>query len=293
MTPWFSLLEIVLFSQLALLLNANAGYNVGLANRMCEFALASYCCGNLGHGAEDWTCQSCQQQPQISSVTVFSSGLNQDANGFVAYDPTVPCIVVAFAGTDPLSIENWLDDLDTIAISYPACASQGCKVHQGFYDTYMAVADDVWAAVENYWTIYGASTPLQITGHSLGGALAAHCALDFYDQKGIQPMFVYTFGEPREGNQKFANYYNSRIKNHYRVTHSQDPVPHVPTEDMGFYHMMEEIFYPGNPNSTFVVCSESGEQSSCSDQYFLDLDIADHLDYMGFDFVTDYLLCKL
>jgi len=287
MTSWVGIVGLLLFSQ------ANAAYSVGLANRMCEFALASYCCGNLGHGVETWTCDACELQPQITNVTVFASNLIYDANGFVAYDPTVPCIVIAFAGTDPLSIEDWLDDLDAIKVPYPACASQGCEVHKGFYDTYMSVSASVWSAVETYWAEYGADTPLQITGHSLGAALATHCAIDFYDQKQIQPTFVYTYGQPRVGNEQFAEFYNSCINLHYRVTHRKDPVPHVPTEDMGFYHVMEEIFYAQNPNTTYVVCSESGEQPNCSDQYLLDLDIDDHLDYMGFDFITNYLSCKL
>ncbi|ETO06965.1 hypothetical protein RFI_30425 [Reticulomyxa filosa] len=135
--------------------------------------------------------------------------------------------------------------------------------------------------------------PITLGCYKTGAALAAHCAIDFFDQKAIQPMFVYTYGQPRVGNQQFANYYNSNIKIHYRVTHRKDPVPHVPTEDMGFYHMMEEIFYPKNPNETYIVCSESGEQSNCSDQYLVDLDIYDHLDYMGFDFTTNYLSCKV
>ncbi|ETO06966.1 hypothetical protein RFI_30426 [Reticulomyxa filosa] len=141
------LLSFVFFSQVTFWSGVNADYSVALANRMCEFALASYCCGNLGHGVATWTCDvktlkkkkkkrkiclgACKEQPQITNVTVFSSDFDRDANGFVAYDPTIPCIVIAFAGTDPLSIEDWLDDLDAVKTPYPACAAQGCEVHKG------------------------------------------------------------------------------------------------------------------------------------------------------------------
>ena len=45
---------------------------------------------------------------------------------------------------------------------------------------------------------------------------------------------VYTFGEPRVGNKAFHAYYNSGEHLSWRVTHHRDPVPHLPTEDMGF-----------------------------------------------------------
>jgi len=267
-------------------------YTVAQANRFCELCLAAYCSGNLGSGASTWTCSICKKQPQMTHTSQFSSSLaTYDANGFVGYDTIEKAIVVSFAGTDPLSITNWIDDIDFIYTSYSPCASEGCYVHQGFYDTYLSVQSQIQTAVLALWNTYGRSTNFQVTGHSLGGAMAAVCAIDFYNTYGIEPQYVYTFGEPRVGNLAFANYYNSKIHNHMRVTHHQDPVPHLPTESMGFYHENREYFYASNPNGTYVICSD-GEDSKCSDQYLLDLNVADHLDYMGFDFTSNYLTCK-
>lgn len=270
----------------------NESYSVGLANRMCEFALASYCCGNLGHGVADWSCDACKKQPEVTNVTVFSSKLDKDANGFVAYEPVTPSIIIAFAGTDPLSIIDWLDDIDTIKVKYPA-PDCNCSVHQGFYDTYKAVSGDVWAAVDKYQIAFGKDTNIQITGHSLGAALAVHAALDGYLNYDVQPQFVYDFGQPRVGDYNFEMYYHNRINQHYRVTHRKDPVPHLPAEAFGFHHMALEIFYKSHPNGTYQVCDGSGEDPNCSDQYLADLDINDHLDYMGFSFDDNYLSCKL
>jgi len=267
-------------------------YTVGQANRFCELALAAYCSGNLGSGVTTWSCTACKQQPQMKSITQFySNAYTYNANGYVAYDPVEKAIVVSFAGTDPLSITDWIDDIDFFATPYSPCSSSGCEVHQGFYNTYLSVQSQIRTAVQSLWTTYGKSSHFQITGHSLGGALAASCAIDFYVTYGVEPQYVYTFGEPRVGNSEFATYYNSKIHNHFRVTHHQDPVPHLPTELMGFYHENREIFYASNPNGTYVTCA-TGEDPNCSDQYLIDLNVADHLDYMGFDFTSTYLTCK-
>ena len=52
----------------------------------------------------------------------------------------------------------------------------------------------------------------------------------------------------------------------WRVTHWQDPVPHLPLRMMGFTHVSTEVFY--NENSTeYRVCDGSGEDKSCSNNF--------------------------
>ena len=109
----------------------------------------------------------------------------------------------------------------------------------------------------------------------------------------IEPEFVYTFGQPRVGDANFAKYYNSLIDIHYRVTHSHDPVPHLPPEDFGFYHMATEVFYKSEPNGTYIVCDGSGEDENCSDGFLTDLWVPDHLDYMGFSFTKNIVQCDV
>jgi len=267
--------------------NGQNSYSIGTANRMCQFELVSYCCGYLDSVVSDWTCQACEQyQPQITNVNIVASpsATYKDANGFVAWDPKQSAIIIAFAGTDPASILDWIDDIDTFYTSYPC---SGCEVHQGFYTTYQAISGPVWTALEKLWAIYGKSSRVQIVGHSLGGALATFCALDLYTTANIQPQYVYTFGEPRTGNSNFANFYHNSIQQHYRVTHGQDPVPHLPPESFGFEHGPQEIFYANNPNASNPKTNcNGGEDPTCSDQYFVTLDVADHLDYMGYDFTV-------
>jgi len=80
----------------------------------------------------------------------------------------------------------------------------------------------------------------------------------------------YTFGQPRVGNRAFVSALNfllgSRARIH-RVTHSMDPVPHLPFMFMGFRHLAFEIYYDGATTDGYTVCDGSGEDWTCSNQW--------------------------
>lgn len=109
----------------------------------------------------------------------------------------------------------------------------------------------------------------------------------------IHPQFVYTFGQPRVGDTNFAKYYDSLVPINYRITHSHDPVPHLPLEDMGFWHVATEVFYESDPNGTYTVCDGTGEDETCSDKFLTDIYVPDHLDYMDYDFTKTVTQCNL
>jgi len=48
--------------------------------------------------------------------------------------------------------------------------------------------------------------------------------------------YLYTQGQPRVGNDKFAQFMTQFIPNTYRIVHYADQVPHVPQSALGFKH---------------------------------------------------------
>uniref|UniRef100_A0A0K0EL17 Lipase_3 domain-containing protein n=1 Tax=Strongyloides stercoralis TaxID=6248 RepID=A0A0K0EL17_STRER len=140
-----------------------------------------------------------------------------------------------------------------------------------------------------------------VTGHSLGGALAALCAvrIRLENYRNSNDIILYTFGEPRVGSAKFAFKFDELIPNSWRVVHNLDIVPHLPgcAKDSGSsllqlifsktsypcdplqldepYHHGTEIWYPEGmgENDTFIECTGTpkNEDFDCSDQYRLDL----------------------
>ena len=48
-----------------------------------------------------------------------------------------------------------------------------------------------------------AGAKVMVTGHSLGAAIATHCAVDLFMNVGIKDFELYTFGSPRVGDDAF------------------------------------------------------------------------------------------
>lgn len=65
-------------------------------------------------------------------------------------------VVVTFAGTDPKSIKNWIDDLEAAPIAHPYGESdcQDCKVHRGFLAAFQVVQEQVCGSVRAFVLLY-------------------------------------------------------------------------------------------------------------------------------------------
>jgi esterase/lipase len=125
-----------------------------------------------------------------------------------------------------------------------------------------------------------------VTGHSLGGSIAALCALDLTLSEIVQSenLLLYTFGEARVGNPAYADTMDKFVPNSYLVVHYADIVPHVPPHDLvlvHFLHHSEEIWY--NEASTSYQKCGVNESKNCSDGLNpLKFNVPDHLTYLGY-----------
>lgn len=100
--------------------------------------------------------------------------------------------IVAFRGTEPDKIEDFIADLRARPVVWPG----GGRVHAGFLAAYQAVHAPLQAALEQL----PSTGRLIFTGHSLGAAVATLAAAEF---RAHQPELV-TFGSPRVGDAGFA-----------------------------------------------------------------------------------------
>jgi hypothetical protein len=147
-------------------------YDPDRALLFARFSQAAYCSSSV---ISDWDCGPCKAADPAFVPKVFtaSSVLGEGMQCFVGQAPGND-IVVSFRGSS--NIENWIDNIDFKKKDvYPKCDS--CEVHEGFYNAWLSVKDDVVAEVTRLHEA-DASARIFVTGHSLGAAVASLCATE-------------------------------------------------------------------------------------------------------------------
>uniref|UniRef100_A0A7N0T7Y3 Fungal lipase-type domain-containing protein n=1 Tax=Kalanchoe fedtschenkoi TaxID=63787 RepID=A0A7N0T7Y3_KALFE len=164
-------------------------------------------------------------------------------------------LVVAFRGTEQAKWKDLVTDLMLVPTGLNperigGDFNQEVQVHSGFLGAYDSVRTRLISLVklsigfndnaeqEHSWKVY-------VTGHSLGGALATLLALELSSsqlaKRGAISVTMYNFGSPRVGNRRFAEVYNERVKDSWRVVNHRDIIPTVPRL-MGYCHVAQPVY---------------------------------------------------
>ncbi|WVZ86343.1 hypothetical protein U9M48_033141 [Paspalum notatum var. saurae] len=187
----------------------------------------------------------------------FLDNVSTDTQVAIWRDSSRKRLVVAFRGTEQ---SRW-KDLRTDLMLVPAGLNperlggdfkQEVQVHSGFLGAYDSVRNRIMALIkyavgyndeedaENIprWHVY-------VTGHSLGGALATLLALELSSSQmaknGAIFVTMYNFGSPRVGNRRFADIYNAKVKDSWRIVNHRDIIPTVPRL-MGYCHVEAPVY---------------------------------------------------
>ena len=103
------------------------------------------------------------------------------------------------------------------------------KVHSSFYNLlfnnnlYTDILNEI-IKLTNQYTDY----KLNVTGHSLGGALATLFSF-FLSYSITSKIYIFSFASPRVGNRKWANIFNNKENLiHYRFVNQKDIVTTIP-----------------------------------------------------------------
>jgi hypothetical protein len=152
--------------------------------------------------------------------------------------------VLAFRGTEPTSLINWLTDADTA--KYTFGGSKDVHVHSGFFSNVEALWGDIVDVVHPAFE--DGLEELYITGHSLGGAMAVVAAARIFDDDGPHHPYdrwrsalrgVYTYGQPIVGDGGFKARFDGLFGAFlYRHIYDDDVVPCLPptSVDSTFVH---------------------------------------------------------
>lgn len=177
-----------------------------------------------------------QPLDKISGVLEDQYGLTQfmafdvgDTQAFLAANGKM--IVLVFRGTT-----SWTDWLTNVKFVLTPCAVG--NVHAGFHQALDLVWEQVYDAI---CTWKDSRQSLWVTGHSLGGALAT-LAVDRMTEKLLDVSGLYTFGQPRVGDKKFADHFDRKMKRYtFRFVDDEDIVTRVPFPP--YQHVGNEYFF--------------------------------------------------
>jgi len=223
-------------------------------------------------------------------ITLQCDAIKNDlCSGFTAVSQADKAIIIAYRGSQGFLqlVSEGAESL--LAHKVPFVA--GGNVSQYFYDAF----DKLWTAgmrddflsLKNQNPTYD----LWITGHSLGGSMAAIAAGTIIHTNlfSASKTKLVTFGQPRTGDHGFSAAIDNKVSYVYRVTHADDLVPHIPPKDLeGYYHHHYEIWYNNDMSNgkPHIECIDD-DGSGCSALIPVAVNIQAHLHYFN-HMVSEY-----
>lgn len=201
-----------------------------------ENALSLGAAAKLAYAAPEAIVAGCGQWGLTQTRFIESPPESRrDTQLFVAANAEL--VLVAFRGTEPMKLQDWLADANTVLIDGPF----GGRVHAGFS---LALAS-VWTPMlEAILALRDRGQALWFTGHSLGAALAALAVARLRDEFDQPVHGLYTFGQPRIGDRVFERAYNQDNRDRsFRFVNNNDVVTRVPTRLSGFSHIGTFLYF--------------------------------------------------
>lgn len=140
--------------------------------------------------------------------------------------------IVAFRGTQDLA--DWVTDADAYQVALAralrgeAAGLDQVRVHQGFQLLAVSLSRKVATAAAGFKP----KVPVYVTGHSLGGAVAALTALMLKARLKRSEVRMYSYAAPRVGDPAFVTAYDALLPTSYRVVNLADVVPLMPPRQL-------------------------------------------------------------
>ncbi|CAB5165505.1 unnamed protein product [Rhizophagus irregularis] len=200
---------------------------------------------------QNWDCGEVCLATKGTQLVKEITNPRLNTRGYIAKDPEKQAIIVAFRGTVPGSIRNYITDIIITRDSWES--APGTLVHRGFLDAWKQiqpqVTDDLVKLIRENPTFQ-----VGFTGHSLGGALATLSALDAIHKA---PELA-----------KNENLFLTTLVNQETIVRG-DPIPRLPPSwpipFIGSYKHFGEELYIVNPDqnpAAFIECSAEDPQCS-------------------------------
>lgn len=221
---------------------AVSNYNPSLSKVMIDFSIYAYEKDNI-----DLDKKLTSEYPDFKILKKIREDENTyDTQAFVAYNKDK--VIVAVRGSS--SIQDWFNNIKVGKYTNES-TSEYCKyaaMHGGFHLSARYLKGATISGDENI-TVATEISRLQkegrkvyFTGHSLGGAVANVLAFFASYESDIVVDGVYTFGEPRTGNDSYLSCHDAKLRTKtFRFINNRDVVSRVPP--FGGYNQVGNLIY--------------------------------------------------
>jgi predicted lipase len=256
------------------------------------YAAAVYC-NVFKSNLMEWNCgYYCDNAPKGNRVVYKFHNKVLGTEGLVAVNENDRRILVVFEGS--FDAQDWLVTNIRVKLTNLRLPNKNyedrIQVHTGFQESYLAVSGDLMKVVQELVIELYPDYDVVVLGHSLGGSMSTLFAMHLREHLNFPTsrMQVYTYGQPRVGNNHFANYYNSLDIPTVRFVNEKDIVPHIPFGFMGYEHHPQEAWWT---RGSLQRCSSDNEDPSCSNSMSPTFSVLDHARYFGI--TVNPLKCRL
>lgn len=155
-------------------------------------------------------------------------------------------ITIAYHGTRlSHSVNDGITDANVL-FTTSELLPEGGRMHRGFYNSFTDSWPNLYGILKSYAEKQESEIKdfkINLTGHSMGGAIAKIAALCLNKTEGAEDVHVATFGDPRVFDLTASEFYNDVLQEKtIRVTqHRQDPVPAVSPGICGYAHVGAQL----------------------------------------------------
>jgi len=195
-------------------------FNPNTTHYFGENALLLADCAKLAYKPENEIREAMQTQLKFKNFQFFSG---ESTQGFIAGNDAI--IIIAFRGTEGKKVADVIADARVAPTQGPVGL-----VHTGFnhalHEVWDAMRPTITRFQDNKQTIW-------FCGHSLGAALATLAAAEYVINDGGTVNGLYTIGQPRVGDDKFATHFDNVLINKcFRFVNNNDVVTRIPIPDL-------------------------------------------------------------
>ncbi|MFP3033896.1 MAG: lipase family protein, partial [Wolbachia sp.] len=158
-------------------------------------------------------------------------------------------ITIAYHGTrfkhGPLGLNDCITDLNFV-FATSELLPEGGRMHRGFNNSFQDSWPNLYGILKSHAEKQKSEIKdfrINLTGHSMGGAIAKIAALCLNKTEGAEDIHVATFGDPRVFDLTASETYNDALQEKtIRVTqHRQDPVPAAAPGLFGYAHVGAQL----------------------------------------------------